>query len=383
MPPWLPAAVAASTVVWLVVHTVWDLVDKLSGVASLAVLAGFVAIAGEPAVNRLHRRGVRRCLGALALLGGVTAAMAAFTVLTAVFVASSGRDLLDHLPGYVERVADGVTAVTGFELDTRRLTGPGGVLDTLGDRLADGALAGATRTLTGIGQWFVICLFAFYFLVDGPRFRRHVCSLLPAGRQQRFLDTWELAMVKTSNYLVLRLVLAAISGAVHAVAFAATGVPYAVPMGLWVGVVSQLIPIIGTYLAAGLPVVLALGAGDVRGAVAVVVIATVYQQFENYVLTPPLTHRAVDLHPVFAFASVLVGGTLFGAFGAIVAIPVAATVAAVVSSVSDLRRHELTDHRLLGVDTGPGSGRRPGRRPSRRPGVDGTGPGNSGADTGT
>jgi predicted PurR-regulated permease PerM len=108
--------------------------------------------------------------------------------------------------------------------------------------------------------------------------------------------------------------------------------------------VSSLIPVVGTYLAGLLPIVVALGDRPIL-AVWVVLVVVVYQQVENYLVSPRITARTMELHPAIAFLSVLAGAALLGAVGALLALPVAAITAAVISAAGE--RHEMIPHELL------------------------------------
>jgi predicted PurR-regulated permease PerM len=189
-----------------------------------------------------------------------------------------------------------------------------------------------------------VALFAFYLAAEGPQFRRGMCSLLPPKRQRLVLQVWELAISKTAGYLYSRLLLAGVSAVAHGVFFAVIGIPYAATLGLFVGVVGQFIPTVGTYIGAALPALIALSISPTK-ALLVVLFAIFYQQIENYVLTPPLSARTMELHPAVAFGAVIVGVTLLGPIGALLALPITATVQAVVSSY--VQRHELVDSELL------------------------------------
>ena len=101
------------------------------------------------------------------------------------------------------------------------------------------------------------------------------------------------------------------------------GLPYAVALGVWVGLISSIIPVIGTYLAGALPIIIALS-GSPRDAIWVVVAIVVYQQVENYLIAPRITAHTLSLHPAIAFVSVLVGGALMGPAGALLALPATA-----------------------------------------------------------
>ena len=148
---------------------------------------------------------------------------------------------------------------------------------------------------------------------------------------------WELAIEKAGGYTYSRFVLAAVSSVVHSVGFVVLGVDYPIPLSISVGVVSQLTPVIGAYLAGALPVVVALGVSPGR-TVGVLAVLVVYQQVENLVLAPRVTRSAVSVHPLAGFLSVLGSVAVLGSVGALVAIPTLATVVAFTSSL--LTRHD-------------------------------------------
>jgi predicted PurR-regulated permease PerM len=118
------------------------------------------------------------------------------------------------------------------------------------------------------------------------------------------------------------------------------GVPFAVPLALWVEIISRFIPVVGTYIALALPVLVALAHSPVA-AVVLLVFEVLYQQFQNYVLSPKLTALTMVLHPAVAFGAVIAGGLLYGAIGAFLALPAAAILQAGLSAY--LTRHEVMD----------------------------------------
>ncbi|MER6968659.1 AI-2E family transporter, partial [Streptomyces halstedii] len=194
--------------------------------------------------------------------------------------------------------------------------------------------------LGGLFKLLTIFLFAFYFAADGPRLRRALCSVLPPAKQTEVLRAWEIAVDKTGGYLYSRGLMALISGVAHYILLQALGVPYAPVLGVWVGLVSQFIPTIGTYLAGALPMLIAFTV-DPWYALWVLVFVVIYQQFENYVLQPKLTSKSVDIHPAVAFGSVIAGTALLGAVGALIAIPAVATLQAFLGAY--VKRYEVTD----------------------------------------
>jgi predicted PurR-regulated permease PerM len=185
---------------------------------------------------------------------------------------------------------------------------------------------------------FTIGLFTFYLVADGPRLRRTVCSVLPPGRQAVTLGVWELAIDSTGGYVYSRVLLAACSAVATTVFLTLTGVPYPLALGLWVGLVSQFVPTVGTYMAGALPVLIALLDNPVS-ALWVLAFIVVYQQFENMMLSPRITARTMALHPAVAFGAVIAGGAIMGPIGALLALPAAASAQALVSIY--LHRYEV------------------------------------------
>lgn len=158
-------------------------------------------------------------------------------------------------------------------------------------------------------------------------------------------------MNKTGGYLYSRGLMALISGLAHFVLLEILEVPYAPVLAVWVGLVSQFIPTIGTYLAGALPMLIAFTV-DPWYALWVLIFVVFYQQFENYVLQPKLTARTVDIHPAVAFGSVVAGTALLGAVGALIAIPAIATLQAFLGAY--VKRYDVTDDPRVHGHQGPG-----------------------------
>jgi predicted PurR-regulated permease PerM len=253
-------------------------------------------------------------------------------------------DLVSALPDYTREVA--VLLQDRFDLDLS----PDDVARTVGSAgdvtrsLVGGAL-GLGATLLGVlFQLLTVLTLTFYFAMDGPRMRRAVCSILPRRRQQEVLRAWEIAIDRTAGYVWFRTVLAVLSAAVHFVALQVLDVPFALTLGIWVGVVSQFIPTIGTYLAGALPVAVAL-AESPQTALLVLLVIVVYQQIENYVISPPLSAHSMRIHPAMGFVAAIAGISLVGPLGALLALPVVATVQAFLSEY--VVRHEVVQDVLL------------------------------------
>ncbi|MFJ9739267.1 AI-2E family transporter [Streptomyces sp. NPDC101166] len=358
MPRWLPRAmVLALALVALFQLGTWAF-HQLIGLLINILIAFFLALAMEPAVSRMAARGVRRGLAAFLVFLGLLIAFAGFFTLLGSMLAGQIIKMIEGFPDYLDSVISWINAT--FHTELRRVDIQEGLLHSdwlrkYAQNSAAGVLDVSTQVLGGLFQLLTIALFSFYFAADGPRLRRALCSVLPPARQTEVLRAWEIAVDKTGGYLYSRGLMALISGIAHYILLEALGIPYAPVLAVWVGVVSQFIPTIGTYLAGALPMLIAFTV-DPWYALWVLVFVVVYQQFENYMLQPKLTSKTVDIHPAVAFGSVVAGTALLGAVGALISIPAVATLQAFLGAY--VKRYDVTDdprvqgHRRRGE--GPG-----------------------------
>ncbi|MFF6878016.1 MULTISPECIES: AI-2E family transporter [unclassified Streptomyces] len=382
MPGWLPRAmVLALTLVAVFQLGSWAF-HQLTGLLINILIAFFLALAIEPAVSWMASRGMRRGLAAFVVFIGVMVVSAGFVTLLGSVLADQIIKLIEGFPAYLDSVINWIN--THFKTDLKRVDIQEGLLrsDWLRNYVqnsATGVLDVSAQVIGGLFQLLTVALFSFYFAADGPRLRRAICSVLPPARQAEVLRAWEIAVNKTGGYIYSRGLMALISGVAHFVLLQALDVPYAPVLAVWVGLVSQFIPTIGTYLAGALPMLIAFTV-DPWYALWVLVFVVIYQQFENYVLQPKLTSKTVDIHPAVAFGSVIAGTALLGAVGALIAIPAIATLQAFLGAY--VRRYDVTDdprvhgHRRL-VD-GSGLLTRARGLWARRPGAERAGDGGSG-----
>jgi predicted PurR-regulated permease PerM len=343
MPRWLPRAmVLALTLVACFQLGSWAF-HELTGLLINILIAFFLALAIEPAVSWMASFGMRRGLATGIVFLFVMIASAGFVTLLGSMLAGQIIDMVEDFPQYVDSVISWIN--TTFHTELSRVDIQEGLLrsDWLRKYVqnsASGVLDVSTQVLGGLFQLLTITLFAFYFAADGPRLRRALCSVLPPARQAEVLRAWEIAVNKTGGYLYSRGLMALISGIAHYILLESLGVNYAPVLAVWVGLVSQFIPTIGTYLAGALPMLIAFTV-DPWYALWVLIFVVVYQQFENYVLQPKLTAKTVDIHPAVAFGSVIAGTALLGAVGALIAIPAVATLQAFLGAY--VKRYDVTD----------------------------------------
>lgn len=354
MPRWVPLAILlfwAGFIATLVLR--WTFA-RLTGLLLLLLVSLFLSLAIEPGVDRLTARGWRRGRATFVVLLVVLLGAAVFVTAIGTLVGRQVADLLQNTDSYVNRIVNFVNDVFGTNLDPREVNEQikdenGGFQRFIASQ-RDDALRLSFAALGGLLQVFSGLLFTFYLVADGPKLRRSICSRLRPSRQRRVLVAWELAITKTGGYLYSRALLAGLSALFHWFAFTVIGVPAPVALALWVGIISQFIPVVGTYIAGILPVVVTLvnpGSSPLRALIAFAFIL-VYQQVENYLFAPRITARTMELHAAVAFGAALAGAAALGPIGAVLALPAAAMVQAVASEAG--RRHEVIDNPLVAVE---------------------------------
>jgi predicted PurR-regulated permease PerM len=264
-------------------------------------------------------------------------------------ILESARVIVDRLPGWIESAETWVDDTFGIDLST------GAATDS-----AEAASASLTQMdlhpvqtlfgfsmglLGGIFAMFTVGMFIFYMVAEGPRFKRAVLSFFPSKRQEELVSIWESAVEKTGGYFYSKLLLATINGGLAFLLLLILGVPGAAALALFQGVVAAFIPIIGTYISSAVPIAIAFMSQGWEAALIYVGYVLVYQQIENYLISPRLQGKVMQLHPAVAFGAALAGGALGGLLWAFLALPFAATVQA--SASLWVARHEVVEAEFI------------------------------------
>ncbi|GMQ98336.1 MAG: hypothetical protein BMS9Abin17_0844 [Acidimicrobiia bacterium] len=190
---------------------------------------------------------------------------------------------------------------------------------------------------TGIGLVFnlaTMAMFTFYFTADAPRFQRTVLGLFPEHRQAQIGWTWDEAIIQTGGYFYSRIILMVINGLGFFFTMVAVGMPVALalPLSVFGGFVSVFIPAIGTYIGGAIPILLTLAIQGLLAGLIVLAYVLIYQQIENYWLSPKISAKTMSLNGAVAFGGALFGGAVAGPMGAFISLPVAALITALVSN---------------------------------------------------
>lgn len=346
-PRWFPRAVLYAVLGAVVFMVGRNVFASLSGLLTLLLVSLFLSFAIEPAVDRLALKGMKRGLATGLVFFGMMIAGVVLLWVIVDLVIQQVSSLVNDAPRIIEDATNWFNSTFNANVTTDDLVKQ--IQEYEGDLTQyAGDVGGRVMSVTGaalgvVFDLFTISLFTFYLVAEGPKFRRTILSVLPPERQVTVLGLWELAISKTGGYLYSRTILATISAVISWIAFIIIGVPSPLALAVWMGIVSQFVPVVGTYIGGALPVLIALTESPPR-ALAVFIFMIVYQQFENYVLSPRITAKTMEIHPAVAFGAAIAGGNIIGPIGALLALPAAAIIQAFISSF--LSRHDLVEGEL-------------------------------------
>ena len=359
MPKWVPRAIVLFWVGLIATLVLREMFHQLSNFILLLLVAAFLALAIEPGVNRLAARGWRRGSGTLTILLAVLVFTGVFIGAIGTLVGSQAADLLTNSEQYVNDTVDFLNNTFNTNIDpagvNASIADPNGPVQEFINSQQRKVFSLSVSALGVLLQLLSVILFTFYLVADGPRLRRVICRRLPPDKQRKVLATWELAIAKTGGYLHSRLLLALLSTFFHWVAFQGIGTPAPIAMALWVGLVSQFLPVVGTYLAGILPALLTFLDSPLK-ALFVIAFIVIYQQVENYLFAPRITARTMEVHAAVAFGAAIVGGAIIGPIGAVLALPAAAMLQALAGSWGT--HHEVIDNPLVYIHVRPEKKRR-------------------------
>ena len=292
------------------------------------IVAIFLTLALNPAVEAFERRGLRRGIAtavtSLLALGVMVAAGSLFIPT----LVDEATGFADELPEYVNDVSEGRgplgELVERYEIDERvrdALQG-GNASSVLG--FSDTALAITQSVITFIVALVTIAFMTFFMLLEGPRWMDRFYGLLPESSQEKWRGIGRDIYRTVGGYVTGNLLISVIAGVSSTIVLLILDVPYAVALGLLVAIL-DLIPLAGATLAAIILTAVAF-LTSIPAGIIVLAFMIVYQQIENHLLQPLVYSRTVQLSPLAILISVLIGAKIAGILGALAAIPVAGTI---------------------------------------------------------
>jgi predicted PurR-regulated permease PerM len=316
LPPvtyWMKVAAAVLLVIALARLTI-----AVGDILVLVFVAFVLAMGFQPAVQWIVRRGLSRGWAvAVGLLSGVVV-VGAFLALVLPDIIRQIGELVEAAPQYLREAQEG----SGFLADINDRFDLAGRLQELSARLPETALGLVGSITAFVFDLFTVLVLTIYFTVNLPKLRNGVARLL--GREQRgeFEGILDESVQRVGGYVLGNLTVSAIAGVTSFVVLALVGVPFAAALAFFVAL-TDLIPTVGALIGAAVASIVAAFAG-VPELIITIAFFLVYQQVENYLIQPRVMGRTVDMSAPLVILAVLIGGSLLGVVGALLAIPTAA-----------------------------------------------------------
>ena len=332
-----------TAVVLFVIFLAWLLVQVRSILVLFAIGILFAA-AIEPLVIKLRRRGVKRGQAIAMIYGSMITFIGVAIVLIVPSIVDQSSSLLDNVPTILEdsrvRVA-GIDNVAVRDGLTRALneaehfyddTSTGGNTE-----LGTEVVLGLITSVGGIAVSIVtVLVVAFYWLTEKTLIKQLVLRRVPQEHKARSFRIWEEIEGRIGGWTRGQALLCLIIGVISTIGYLILGLEYWIALGLWAGI-TELIPFIGPILGGAAAFAVAL-TDSWQKALIVLVFVLVLQQLESSVLVPRVMRNAVGMSPLTVILAVLIGSTLGGPLGAVLAIPLGAAVQVIASELVQERR---------------------------------------------
>jgi predicted PurR-regulated permease PerM len=186
---------------------------------------------------------------------------------------------------------------------------------------------------------FSVVFLTLFGLIDEPRWRDWIGSLLYRDKRKRYLRVTDRVIHTTSRYMLGNLAISVICGTIYGVTALVLGLPYPLAVAVIAGIL-DLIPSVGATIA-GIIVGLVALSVSLQALIVFVIVMVVYQQIENYILQPTIIGKAAEVSGFTVLSSVLAFGALFGLIGAIIGVPIAAALQIVAEELTAGRRARI------------------------------------------
>ncbi|MGH8988344.1 MAG: AI-2E family transporter [Acidimicrobiales bacterium] len=311
----------------------------IADVATVLVIIGlalFIAIGLNPILDFLTRHGLRRNLAVLFVILGFVLIIAAFVLAAVPPISHEVSTLVKDYPKYKANIIAGKGWIgklaiklhlTGYLKGTKKL------------KISAGGVLGAGKEILSLGVATIsVGALTIYFLVALPEVKRLWLSLVPRSRRERTSLITDEVFVRVGGFMLGNLLTSLVSGVGTYIWLEAFGVPYALLLALVVALF-DLIPMVGSTIA-GIVVSLVALSKSIPIGIATLAFYIAYRYAEDYLLTPRVMKHTVKITPGLTIIAVLVGGTLLGIVGALVAIPVAATIHLLLDEVAIPRQSQ-------------------------------------------
>ena len=301
-------------------------------------VAVVLAALAEPVVYRLSKKVNRRVAAFIAVslilvvIGATFFSIIPIMVQEIYFLSSQIPTYFDNFINYLN--------VEGFAVSSQSLDLEAqfnSLIKDYGSTVGSSVVFAGQGLLRTLGHIFIIFFFTYYLISEGDGWRVKLKESLPGNVANSIDQVWTIGVSKAGGFIVAKLILGILASIVLSVAFFLIGLPSPIALGVSAGILSQLIPVVGTFLGGLVPFIASISLGT-TSMVSTVAVLLFYQVVENYFISPRVTKSTMEIHPAVAVFSTLFGAYTLGGVGAILALPVAATVQGVLGIIIKNRK---------------------------------------------
>jgi predicted PurR-regulated permease PerM len=309
---------------------------SVSQIFVLILIALFLATGLNPAVEALRKRNMSRNAAVTVIFSSVIIFVIFFALVVVPPVISQGTNLIQSGPQLLQDLMKNETI--------NQLNNQYGLIDTLQERLksvtSDGTLLISTfggvigvgkSVLSGFFTALTILVLTLYFITSLPQAVNLGLSLVPASRRDRVGLLTNAIIARMGSFVGSQILIAAMAAVFVTILSTILGLPSPIAIGMFV-LVAALIPLIGHFIGAGIFTLIALSQSLLIGVVAFVAYV-VYVQIENYVVTPRIMKRTLSVPGAVTIIAALIGSSLLGLVGGLLAVPVAASIILILDEV--------------------------------------------------
>ena len=302
----------------------------------------FVAVVlsalAEPVVYRLSLKINRRASAMVAvsvillLIGATLFSIIPIMVQELYFLSSQLPTYFDNFINYLNVEGFAVSSQS-LDLETQFNT----LIKDYGSTVGSSVVFAGQGLLRTLGHIFIIFFFTYYLISEGDGWRVKLKESLPDKVSSSIDQVWTIGVSKAGGFIVAKVILGVLASIVLSLSFLIIGLPSPLALGVAAGILSQLIPVVGTFLGGLVPFIASISLGT-TAMIATVLVLFIYQIVENYFISPRVTKSTMEIHPAIAVFSTIFGAYTLGGVGAILALPVAATVQGVIGTILTNRK---------------------------------------------
>ena len=302
----------------------------------------FVAVVlsalAEPVVYRLSKKINRRASAMVAvsvillLIGATLFSIIPIMIQEIYFLSSQLPTYFDNFINYLNVEGFAVSSQS-LDLETQFNT----LIKDYGSTVGSSVVFAGQGLLRTLGHIFIIFFFTYYLISEGDGWRVKLKESLPDKVSSSIDQVWTIGVSKAGGFIVAKVILGVLASIVLSLSFLIIGLPSPLALGVAAGILSQLIPVVGTFLGGLVPFIASISLGT-TAMIATVLVLFIYQIVENYFISPRVTKSTMEIHPAIAVFSTIFGAYTLGGVGAILALPVAATVQGVIGTILTNRK---------------------------------------------